>query len=260
MIEHLSYSQIGHYLSCQRSYRYKYINEIPTDSSDALLFGSAWHKMISMVLVDQTPQMAWGKAYDETFNPEKNNHLNSDLWELGVSMINATLSTLQGLRPLPVYEFGSYQLAGKVMIDHYVEFNIPGVPVPIIGYIDMVDIDKVPVDFKTASRKWTQAQADASLQPTFYLAGLHSQKFLTAKDFPAKFRYIIFTKKPPHEIQIIETTRTAEDILNLFGLIGDCWQSIQNGSFLPTGAGSWKCSQNYCDFYDRCMGGMKDEI
>jgi len=246
MIDHLSYSQVAHYLSCQRSYRYKYVNEIPTAANDALLFGSAWHKMISKCLVDggHTPlDEIWSGACAE--NPDV---MPDELFELGLKMVSSHLVTLQKLS------------AYDEMIDHYIEFSIPNVPVPIIGYIDMVADDRVPVDFKTASRKWTQAQADQSLQPTFYLAGLHYQGFLKASDFPAKFRYIIFTKTKTPDVQILETTRTASDIINMFTLVEACWQAIKNGTFLPTGAGSWRCSENYCDFWERCMGGIKDEI
>ena len=80
---------------------------------------------------------------------------------------------------------------------------------------------------------------------------------LAIEDFPAKFRYVIFLKKPPYEVQIIETWRTAGDILDLFGLIGDCWQAIQNQVFLPTAkfASNWKCDERYCDFWDICKYG-----
>lgn len=241
MITHLSYSQINEYLTCQRSYRFKYINEITTDANDALLFGSAWHKMISHYLLGKNYQVGWSEY-------SLDNQLPYALIDTGNNMLQSPMvaSTLQGL--VPAY------------LDHYIEFNIPQIDIPIIGYIDMIASDGVPVDFKTAGRKWTQERADKDLQPTFYLAGLHAQGFLKASDFPAKFRYIIFLKKAPYEVQIIETTRTAEDVLNLFSLVGECYRAIQAGVFLPTGVNSWKCSQNYCDFYQRCLGGRIDDV
>lgn len=261
MIDHLSYSSISHYLQCQRSWKHKYIDQIETDKSDALLFGSAWHKMISKSLLEKGYRL-FGQLWRES-SEELDGYLNSNIFDLGLSMISSKhiSDTLQNLKPherqvlidtdnngLPFHDY-------IPMVDYKIEFSIPNVPVPIIGYIDMIADDRVPVDFKTAKHKWTQEQADSSLQPTFYLAGLHAQDFIKASDFPAKFRYIIFLKTKKPDVQIIETTRTDEDVINLFGLVEGCWQQMQSENHLPTGIGSWKCSSNYCDFWNICQGG-----
>ena len=242
MIDHLSYSAINHYLSCQRSYKHKYIDGIPVNQSEALAFGSAWHKMISLVVGSGT--MTVNEAWS---NPEI--HKSFD-WQSDMEYVNLANRMIESSREV-IVRLTPY----KAMIDHKVEFTIPQCPVPIIGYIDMIDHDKVPVDFKTAGRKWTQQAADDSLQPTFYLAGLHAQGFIKSSDFPYKFRYMVFTKTKKPEVQILETTRTSSDVLALFDLIGRCWDAIEQGIWLPSGIGSWKCSSNYCDFWDRCQAG-----
>ena len=49
MVDHLSYSSIQNYLMCGRHWKYQYVDKVESDKSDALLFGSAWHKMINLV-------------------------------------------------------------------------------------------------------------------------------------------------------------------------------------------------------------------
>ena len=46
MIEHLSYSSISSYLLCGRSWRFKYIDKVPTLPTSSLILGSAVHDTI----------------------------------------------------------------------------------------------------------------------------------------------------------------------------------------------------------------------
>ena len=113
------------------------------------------------------------------------------------------------------------------------KMTIPQCEVPIIGYIDAILEDGTPVDFKTAARKWSQDKADSDLQATFYIAGMHKLGLVSIEDFPIKFEYHIFTKTKNPDVQVLETWRTAEDVLGLFGLVGVVWDAIQRDVFVP---------------------------
>ena len=136
------------------------------------------------------------------------------------------------------------------------ELNIPNCPIPVVGYIDAIQHDMTPVDFKTAGRKWTQDKADHSLQATMYIAMMYANGLITS--LPAKFEFHIFTKTKNPEVQILKTWRDAQDLIELYNLIGIVWDAIEQGVFVPN-SGTWLCSQKYCDFWDRCKGGMIDE-
>lgn len=247
MIEHLSYSSIQKYLTCSRQWRFKYIDEIPVEEkSDALLFGSAWHKMIGLVVGgNDNLGNAWTKAISSV-TEEKSDDAYADLVSLGMKMITSPTITphLQGLN--------------FWKMEQYMELNVPSVPVPIIGYIDAIRCDdnaNVPIDFKTAGRKWTQEKADHSLQATMYIAMMYQAGLITS--LPAKFEFHIFTKTKNPELQILETWRTAQDLIELYNLIGVVWDAIEQGIYVPNSS-SYLCSQKYCDFYNRCKGGMID--
>jgi hypothetical protein len=75
---------------------------------------------------------------------------------------------------------------------------------------------------------------------------------------PAKFKYIVFTKTKNPAVQVLETTRTHEDVFALYGLIGEVWQAIQREVFTPTDPGNWWCHPKYCGFWDVCEYGGKN--
>jgi hypothetical protein len=254
-IEHLSYSSISKYLRCSRQWRFKYVDEIPErEKSDALLFGSAWHGMIKNLVEGELLDDAWLDSVHETL-PESITCI--DDWEplmLGYKMLQSPniATTLQG------YKFWK--------MEQYFELNVPGVPIPVVGYVDAIkqntsdgygnQSQHIPIDFKTAKRKWTQDKADHDLQATMYIAMMYQAGLITL--LPAKFEFHIFTKTKNPDVQILETWRDAQDLIELYNLVGLVYDAIEQGVYVPNNAGWW-CSENYCDFYNRCKGGMIDE-
>lgn len=257
MIQHLSYSSISKYLKCHRQWKHKYIDEWEEPTNDNLLFGSAWHEYIRGVIQSDEPfngNREWGN-WNEVFHSYINKFKNSDNYEKllavgeSISTTEAVYKTLQSLKPMPE------------SIEKQIELHIPGVEVPIIGYIDMIeDGTMIPVDFKTASKKWTVAsernggigRAETELQATFYIAALEQAGMIT---LPHTFRYIIFTKTSKPTVQIIDTVRTAQHVFELHEMINDVWHGIKHKAFGKTDPGNWWCSAKWCSFYDRCKNG-----
>ena len=245
MVDHLSYSSISGYLQCARHWRYRYIDRQPSPSSDALLFGSAWHKMISLVAGGGEIKKSWLEATSKTFEGT----------EKSISDDNFNNAVDLGIRMLAVPEIhAAIQGLNPTHLDYEIELHVPGLPVPVTGFVDMIAADGLTYDFKTAGKKWTQGQADGSLQPTVYLAALQQSSLVS---LPASFRYMIFTKTKSPEVQIIDTVRTAADVLAFYELARDVWRAIEAGIYVPNGIGSWKCSQNYCEFWNLCEGGKR---
>lgn len=235
-VDHLSYSQIQNYLLCGRHYKFGYIDGIEKPDNDNLLFGKAWHKMID--LVAGTPQ-----PINEKFYEVLEGELSHENHELIARMAKSI--------PIQAHLQGLNIAQSELRF----EFTVPNVEVPVIGFIDAILDNGTPVDFKTAARKWSQDKADSDLQATFYIAGMHKLGLVSIEDFPVKFEYHIFTKTKNPDVQVLETWRTAEDVLGLFGLVGVVWDAIRRDVFVPNPT-SWKCSERYCEFWERCKGGM----
>ena len=142
-----------------------------------------------------------------------------------------------------------FEIGEDPTIEVPVELRVPGVPIPVIGYIDIIEDDGVPCDFKTSARSWSQKKADSEMQATFYLASLNQ-----AGDKTLLFRYYVFIKnlKKP-KVQIWETRRTPADLFWLFGLIRDVYDAVDWGVF-PPNPGTWKCSPKWCEYWNICRG------
>lgn len=240
MIDHLSYSSISGYLQCARHWKFRYVDKEESPKNDALLFGSAWHKMIGLVVGGGRIGDAMATAFNEIVGDDDSFPIDLDVLAARMISVPAIETEILNLKPS--------------QIEYQFELHVPGVPVPMIGFIDMITQDGHVIDFKTASRKWTQDRADNDLQPTFYLAALNQ---LGLVELPAQFRYMVFTKTRNPEVQILDTTRTAQDVLALYSLIKEVWQAIEAGIYVPNGVGNWKCSSNYCEFWNLCEGGKK---
>jgi hypothetical protein len=248
MINHLSFSSVSKYLKCHRQWKHKYIDGWEEPTNDNLLFGSAWHEMIRA-------SMNYHGAYDLSYGWDEaiHNILDVDtgmmeenhipLYELGAKMasVESIQQAIKSLQPMPE------------SIEKEIELHIPGVEVPIIGYIDMIeDGTNIPIDFKTAARKWPVNRADTELQATFYIAALEQAGMIT---LPHTFRYIVFTKTSKPTVQIFDTVRTAYDVFELHEMVNDVWHGIQSGAFGKCDPGNWWCSAKWCSFYDRCKNG-----
>jgi hypothetical protein len=89
------------------------------------------------------------------------------------------------------------------------------------------------------------------MQPVFYLAALNQQGY--ALNPERRFKHYVFTKTKKPELQVIETTRTAGEMLWLLDMIRSVWEGIDRGAF-PMNPGSWKCSPKYCEYWSICRG------
>lgn len=255
MIEHLSYSSISTYLLCPRAWKYRYIEKVKTPTSASLIFGSAIHAGIEGYIrqqhegaIAQSAERLFEldfarRAQEEEINWGDDSQVK--LAETGRILLQAApiRAVLQAIRPLV--------LDGQICMEKRVEMRVPGVPIPIIGYIDLIGDDGVPCDFKTAARKWDSTKAQEETQPTFYLAALNQAGY--SLNPALKFRHYVFTKTKIPGVQVIETTRTIKDMFTLFANIAQAWQDIQADRF-PCVTTGWKCSPKYCEYWQSCQG------
>jgi hypothetical protein len=253
MLDHLSYSSISTYLMCPRAWRYRYIDQVTVPTGTALVFGKAFHETVEAHVAGSTTgdalvnrwaehwetaragagEIAWGEETPES------------LYNLGLTLLsNADVQQMvNALTPLREDD--------TVHIEDYIELRVPGVPIPIIGYIDIITADGVPGDFKTSSRRWYANRAESELQPAFYLAALNQNGYLRNPE--RKFRHYVFVKTQTPQAQVLETTRTAGDLLFVQALARNVWDAIQQAAF-PMNPTTWKCSPKWCEYWGLCRG------
>jgi len=260
-VDRLSYSSINTYLLCPKSWEFRYILKPRVPVAVALPFGSAIHEAIQTYvaakaeghevkpLIDLWPD-CWQGAVNERRNKDniKWDRPFSYYTDLGDKMLSApnVVAAVEAIEPMVVLA-----PAETAVIERKVEFRVPGVPIPVIGYIDMIAADGVPVDFKTASRKWSTGKEHGEIQPDFYLLGLNQENYDLNPGH--KFRYYIFTKTKNPICQVLETSRYWGDLFFTMKLIKETWEAIQAGVFPPNPTG-WKCSKKYCEYWELCRG------
>jgi hypothetical protein len=257
MIEYLSYSSINLYLTCGESWRRKYLLKQAQPSSPALIFGSAVHGTVEQVietnaaphtatasLVDFWPGVWSSKMEEEGHKVEwgadsPEQHFNEGIRLLGSPDVQRMVDHIE-----PMIDNTGVFIERKVIL------NVPGVPVPIIGYIDLVTADGVPGDFKTSSTKWTQDKAEGEIQPLFYLAALHQAGHTVPGN---RFRHYVVTKTKKPEAQIVEHSHTWSEIFWLYELIRRVWDGISREVF-TVNPGAWLCGPKYCAYWGDCRG------
>lgn len=253
MIDYLSYSSINLYLTCGEAWRRKYLLKEPQPSSPALVFGSAVHGTVEEYISDPDRRYTLAELFPVKWQAVMERDGANVVWGAdtpeqhaneGVRILNTieVYRMIEGIMPL-VDEAGAY-------IERKIELRVPGVPIPIIGYIDLMTADGIPGDFKTSSARWTQDKAEAEIQPLFYLAALHQ----AGRTVPGlKFRHYVVTKTKTPTAQVLEHSHTWGEVFWLYELIKRAWDGISREVF-PVQPGAWLCSSKFCAAWSQCRG------
>jgi len=253
MVDYLSYSSVSTYLLCPKSWQFRYIDKVAVPTSPNLIFGSAVHAAIEQYVVANIAGNV-GESAAEIFAADWPERIGREqvawgtedaasLAATGTALLNApeVVATIDSLVPLLWHD--------RLAIEEKVTLRVPGLPIPVIGYIDLIAQDGVPCDLKTASRKWSADKAREETQPLFYIAALNQ----AGLPVNWKFRHYVFVKGSKPTVQVFETTRNAAETFQLFQQILDVYQAIKAQAF-PCNTSTWKCSPKYCEYWPLCRG------
>ena len=249
---HLSASSINQYIDCSLAYRFSKIDQIkPEFTSDALVFGSAIHKVLEFF-------------YNERQLGRKTSLL--DLLNLFEKFWRMDAEGNTRIKFKPGNDFDSMLMEGKSLLTIYYtslpednfkvigveeafELHIPGIPIPLIGSVDLIEEcgeSIIITDHKTSSKAYSADDIDNSFQLTLYglafkMNGYHDREILL------KFDCLIKTKKPKFEQ--CYTVRSDIDEKKAINKIIAVWDGISKGVFIPNNT-SWKCCG--CSFKQNC--------
>jgi PD-(D/E)XK nuclease superfamily len=127
--------------------------------------------------------------------------------------------------------------------------RIPGVPIPLIGFYDLVRVStEAPeegeiFDYKTGNPRWGQPKIDSELQATAYIFGYQAELGV----MPRKMVYHLFTtNSSPVTLRTLETTRTAEDMDTFVVLCQDVYRRMTTEEPTP------RCPEGWCRFPEQC--------
>ena len=252
---HLSASSITTYIDCSLQYYFSRVKKVPIEFvSDNLAFGTAIHstladyyraKMIGDRLalkdVHELFRQSWRKEAEgrgEMIRYDEGKDFKNLLTD-GSELLSAWFNT-----KLPEDDFT------VIGIEEAFSFNDPNLPAPIIGAMDLVEIDSagtvVITDFKTANKAYSRDQIDQNMQVTIYGMACKSNGYAD-REILLKLDCLIKTQKKKFESYW--TTRSETDEKRLIRKAQKIWNAISNAAFVPNDT-SWKCKG--CQYKQAC--------
>ncbi len=246
-ITHLSFSSVNTFLLCGESWRRRYVVNEQAPISDNLVLGSAFHDAVESYLrgapdLEDAFEQSWSQQLERGQTIAWESGDAGATHNIGLRMVRA-----KSVKPMLDQVRQNFD-PEHGLIERRVKLHVPGVPVPIIGYIDCIGRDGVPCDFKTAARMWPDGKAEEDLQSLVYLAALNQEGILVP-DF--MFRFFVFTKGQNPTAKMFETKRKPAEVFMLFKIIRQTWEAIDAQSY-PMRTDSWKCSPKYCEYWPTC--------
>lgn len=263
-VKHLSYSSVDTYMRCPRSWKRKYMEHADMPVHVNLIFGSVFHSVVEDDIRSRCLgtgmldlQWLWNKHWKDkvaesgTIDWGKlspSDYYNDGLRMLGNKDVMATIRSMNAFMVHPLI----YGEVSQPMPSVELEFSLllNGIKVPIIGFIDVIGTDGVPVDIKTASKSWPAGKGEQEIQPAIYLAALNQCGYV---QHGGRFRYVVFIKTKVPKVQVIDLQYTPAQIEWAVGAVRDVWKGIKRGVFPPNYTG-WMCSPNQCGYWDTCRG------
>lgn len=251
---HLSASSISDYIECGLLYRFSRVDKLkPKFRADAMVFGSAIHKTIAH------------------FHQERMTGYLLPLAELQLTFENEWRDAVKGNIPIRYTKGKDFQTLvgeGKEYLKVYHEnfsgegfevlaieepfsYSVDGLPVPIIGAYDLVEVDSagtiVISDFKTAGHAYSTDEVERNFQMTVYHMAARSNGYHD-REVLLRFDCLIKTKQP--KFKQYYSARSADDEKRAVRKMREVWNGINKGVFIANDT-SWKCSgcgyKGYCD-------------
>jgi putative RecB family exonuclease len=251
---HLSASSIGDYIDCGMLYKFGRVDRLPREFvADAMQFGTVIHKVLAefyqakmigdrMMLKDihESFKTHWHETAEGRDNIQyaKGKDFETLLMN-GIDLLTAWYCKLSD---------ENYRV---LAIEEAFSFNLPNIPISIIGATDLIEEDDagtiIITDFKTASKAYSIAEVDNNMQMTVYQLAAKANGFAD-REILLRFDCLIKTLKPKAESYY--TTRSEVDEKRLIKKIHQVWDGISKGVFIPNDT-SWKhknCSyRKVCD-------------
>jgi putative RecB family exonuclease len=258
---HLSASSIGTYLDCSLAYRFRYVDKLPSEGTpDRLVFGTAIHS----VLADFYMHLMCGTrlSHDDLKTLWEVHWKNSAgsrtdiLWKNDNSF--ESLKT-EGEKLLEAFSrFYVLEDTAVIAVEEGFSFNLPEIPVPIIGAYDLVLEDPggqvTIVDHKTLSRAYSKKEMDASFQGTIYNLAAKANGF-ASRNIRLRFDLLLKTKDPRYERHL--TNRTSDDEKRAIKKIMAVWEGISKGVFIPNDS-SFRCEG--CGYKSHCQNWPEETL
>jgi putative RecB family exonuclease len=254
---HVSFTQLDTYLRCPLRYRLQYVDRVEPDFVPAALaLGSGIHGAAAFLFrglaQGARPAAADVQAYfaslwalETTHKPIRFGEKDSpeSLLDLGTRMLAVLCARVpDGTEVVAVESAFAVPLVDQAtgaVLDR-----------DLVGTLDLVERDAggglVVVDLKTAARKYSDLQVDASLQLSIYSYATAMNGLADEQDLRLRFDVLTKTRQP--ELHRYWTTRDRAANVRLYRLAAEVLAAVEVGVFPPRIG--WHCQD--CPVRSRC--------
>ena len=150
---------------------------------------------------------------------------------------------------------GDFKVLG---IEEPFSFTLPGLPIPIIGAMDLIEEDEagtiIITDFKTSGKSYSADDVNKNTQMTIYQLAAKANGF-GDREILLRFDCLIKTKTPKFEQYW--STRSEIDERRIIKKIISAWNGISKGVFIPNDT-SWRCHN--CGYKTACNDWFLEEV
>jgi putative RecB family exonuclease len=252
---HLSVSGIEDYMECGLHYKFSRIDKLRTKyRADALVFGGTIHK----VLAEFNQERLIGKILTVTELQdrfEKHWTTNAKGQKDILYKKGKTFESLihEGKELIGI--FGESIDSGMhkhtvIAIEEAFQFHLPGLPIPMIGAMDLVEEDEygeiIITEYKTAAAAYSADKVKTHFQLTVYQIAAKANGY-GDREISLGIDCLIKTKEPKFERYV--TARAPVDEAKAIKRIQAVWKGIEKNVFIPN-TSSWKCRD--CGYLDEC--------
>ena len=258
---HYSYTALNTYINvCQLLYYYRYVEKAEAERTPvALPFGSAFHSVLSeQAQAAKTGKLLTAEEMTEAFATyfQANCKDAANIVFKRDENIEDQIATAKRMFEVVNKEWIDYWNIQSVAEPFRIEMS--GLSKPVIGELDMVITEQTPfdgendkgydtiVDFKTASRMWSEDRPAKDLQATVF-----SYAFEKIHGRRPSFRFDVVTKAKAPTVKHLYTSRDDDSYRRLEKLFVTADKGIQAGVFMPNES-SYACSD--CPYADHCAG------
>ena len=253
---HLSVSAIESYMECGLEFKFSRIDKLKTKyRADALVYGKTIHR----VLAEYNQERLIGKILATTELQdlfEKHWITNAKGQEDILYKKNKSFESLmrEGKELIRIFgesiEFSGMQKHTVVAIEEAFEFHLQGLPLPMIGAMDLVEEDDQGgihiIEYKTAAVAYSADKVKNHFQLTVYQIAAKANGYGN-REIKLGIDCLIKTKEPKFERYV--TARASIDESKAIKRIQAVWKGIEKNVFIPN-TNSWKCKD--CGYLDDC--------
>ena len=257
--EHVSYSAIGKYKMCPRSYKFRYVDRAPPETrASALVFGSAIHEALAhfyTALKDNQPEPSLEeitKVFRDYFEVElckktpvlfTEKESPEGLIETGTEMLRVFLEEAE--RPHRVVAVES-PFSIELIDPETGEVLSPR----LVGVFDCVVLDADGrhriLEHKTAGKRWAQSRVENDMQITAYT---HVAPLVGYGNADVTIQVLLKTKKP--DFVVYHPQRTDADRDDFIETAVGVLRAVEAEAFYPNR--DWQCKS--CSWAARCVAG-----